>query len=132
MDNNNIRAHEKIARRSIEEERLARPVPYLSKFQKKVLKGVEAGIYDVEGGAKYKTPEASALNSLSALGLVSLRTTKEGVGGCLTEKGYLLLYENPALRFPVTDNTRWIVTTVLSGLAIVISIISLVAALLLQ
>lgn len=58
---------DKIARRALEDERLARPVTYLTKFQKTVLKDVAVDIYDSDG-VPHQSPEAGALESLSSLG----------------------------------------------------------------
>ena len=84
---------ERIAKRSLEEERKARPVTYLSRFQKEVLKKAEKGLYE-DDGVSHESPEAAALSLLSSLGLLHMISTKEGVGGFLTDKGRLLLYEN--------------------------------------
>lgn len=123
------RIHEKIATRSIEEERKARPVTYLSRFQKEVLKKAEKGLYN-DDGVSHESPEAAALSLLSSLGLLHLISTKNGVGGFLTEKGRLLLYENPKLKFPIEENTRWVVSTTISALAIMIALGSLIVAIL--
>ena len=123
------RVHEKIDKRSIEEERKARPVTYLSRFQKEVLKKAEKGLYN-DDGVSHESPEAAALSLLSSLGLLHLISTKNGVGGFLTEKGRLLLYENPKLKFPIEENTRWVVSTTISALAIMIALGSLIVAIL--
>ena len=118
---------DKIARRALEDERLARPVTYLTKFQKTVLKDVAVDIYDSDG-VPHQSPEAGALESLSSLGLVSLRSTKEGIGGQLTEKGRLLLHENPKLRFSPPEGKRWKITTTIAIVALVIALGSLIVA----
>lgn len=120
---------ERIAKRSLEEERKARPVTYLSWFQKEVLKKAEKGLYE-DDGVSHESPEAAALSLLSSLGLLHMISTKEGVGGFLTDKGRLLLYENPKLKFPVEENTRWVVSTTISALAIMIALGSLIVAIL--
>lgn len=127
---------ERIAKCSLEEERKARPVTYLSRLQKEVLKKAEKGLYKAEkglykdDGVSHESPEAAALSLLSSLGLLHMISTKEGVGGFLTDKGRLLLYENPKLKFPVEENTRWIVSTTISALAIMIALGSLIVAIL--
>ena len=120
---------ERIAKRSLEEERKARPVTYLSRFQKEVLKKAEKGLYK-DDGVSHESPEAAALSLLSSLGLLHMISTKEGVGGFLTDKGRLLLYENQKLKFPVEENTRWVVSTTISALAIMIALGSLIVAIL--
>lgn len=120
---------ERIAKRSLEEERKARPVTYLSRFQKEVLKKAEKGLYK-DDGVSHESPEAAALSLLSSLGLLHMISTKEGVGGFLTDKGRLLLYENPKLKFPVEENTRGVVSTTISALAIMIALGSLIVAIL--
>ena len=120
---------ERIAKRSLEEERKARPVTYLSRFQKEVLKKAEKGLYK-DDGVSHESPEAAALSLLSSLGLLHMISTKEGVSGFLTDKGRLLLYENPQLKFPVEENTRWVVSTTISALAIMIALGSLIVAIL--
>lgn len=120
---------ERIAKRSLEEERKARPVTYLSRFQKEVLKKAEKELYK-DDGVSHESPEAAALSLLSSLGLLHMISTKEGVGGFLTDKGRLLLYENPILKFPVEENTRWVVSTTISALAIMIALGSLIVAIL--
>lgn len=120
---------ERIAKRSLEEERKARPVTYLSRFQKEVLKKAEKGLYE-DDGVSHESPEAVALSLLSSLGLLHMISTKEGVGGFLTDKGRLLLYENQKLKFPVEENTRWVVSTTISALAIMIALGSLIVAIL--
>lgn len=120
---------ERIAKRSLEEERKARPVTYLSRFQKEVLKKAEKGLYK-DDGVSHESPEAAALSLLSSLGLLHMISTKEGVGGFLTDKGRLLLYENQKLKFPVEENTRWVVSTTISTLAIMIALGSLIVAIL--
>lgn len=111
---------ERIAKRSLEEERKARPVTYLSRFQKEVLKKAEKGLYK-DDGVGHESPEAAALSLLSSLGLLHMISTKEGVSGFLTDKGRLLLYENPKLRFPIPESTRWIITTTISVLALIVA-----------
>lgn len=120
---------ERIAKRSLEEERKARPVTYLSRFQKEVLKKAEKGLYK-DDGVSHESPEAAALSLLSSLGLLHMISTKEGVSGFLTDKGRLLLYENPQLKFPVEENTHWVVSTTISALAIMIALGSLIVAIL--
>ena len=120
---------ERIAKSSLEEERKARPVTYLSRFQKEVLKKAEKGLYK-DDGVSHESPEAAALSLLSSLGLLHMICTKEGVGGFLTDKGRLLLYENPKLKFPVEENPRWVVSTTISALAIMIALGSLIVAIL--
>lgn len=120
---------ERIAKRSLEEERKARPVTYLSRFQKEVLKKAEKELYK-DDGVSHESPEAAALSLLSSLGLLHMISTKEGVGGFLTDKGRLLLYENQKLKFPVEENTRWVVSTTISALAIMIALGSLIVAIL--
>lgn len=120
------RTQERIARQRIEEERLARQVLYLPKFEKKILKGVQKELY--KEGVRQDTAEAAALESLSALGLVRLCLTKAGVSAELTKKGKLLFHENPKLRFPIPENTRWVVTTIISGFAALVAIGSLIIA----
>lgn len=120
---------ERIAKRSLEEERKARPVTYLSRFQKEVLKKAEKGLYK-DDGVSHESQEAAALSLLSSLGLLHMISTKEGVGGFLTDKGRLLLYENPKLKFPVEENTSWVVSTTISALAIMIALGSLIVAIL--
>lgn len=121
---------ERIAKCSLEEKRKARPVTYLSRLQKEVLKKAEKGLYK-DDGVSHESPEAAALSLLSSLGLLHMISTKEGVGGFLTDKGRLLLfYENPKLKFPVEENTRWIVSTTISALAIMIALGSLIVAIL--
>lgn len=120
---------ERIAKRSLEEERKARPVTYLSRFQKEVLKKAEKGLYK-DDGVSHESPEASVLSLLSSLGLLHMISTKEGVGGFLTDKGRLLLYESPKLKFPVEENTRLVVSTTISALAIMIALGSLIVAIL--
>lgn len=120
---------ERIAKCSLEEERKARPVTYLSRLQKEVLKKAEKGLYK-DDGVSHESPEAAALSLLSSLGLLHMISTKEGVGGFLTDKGRLLLYENQKLKFPVEENTRWVVSTTISALAIMIALGSLIVAIL--
>lgn len=93
---------------------------HLSRFQKEVLKKAGKGLYEDEG-VSHESPEAAALSLLSSLGLLHLICTKNGVGGFLTDKGRLLLYENPKLRFPIPENTRWIITTTISVLALIVA-----------
>ncbi|MGM9739835.1 MAG: hypothetical protein ACI3ZP_04450 [Candidatus Cryptobacteroides sp.] len=129
---NSNRSQERIARLSAEEDRRARRVTNLTRIEKKVFRDVAANLYEDSDGVSHNSIEAAALRSLESWGLVHLRSTKAGVGARITDKGRLLLYDNKKLRFPVPENTRWIITTILSCLAIVISIISLVTSLLLQ
>lgn len=93
------------------------------------MKKAEKGLYK-DDGVNHESPEAAALSLLSSLGLLHMISTKEGVGGFLTDKGRLLLYENPKLKFPVEENTRWVVSTTISALAIMIALGSLIVAIL--
>lgn len=127
MDQNR-HIQEKLVRKSIEEERLARPVTYLSEFQKKVLKDISVGSYDSENsdGVSHDSNEAAALETLAALGLVHLISTKAGVGGRLTSKGRLLLFENPKLQFAPSEGKRWYITTFISCLALLVAAFAMV------
>lgn len=87
---------------------------------------MSSGIYESTDGVEQNSIEAAALYTLEALGLVSLRATKARIGGRITEKGRrLLLHENPKLKFPISENTRWIITTIISVVALLTAIISL-------
>lgn len=117
------RTQERIARMRLEDERNNRPITNLSKLQKKVLRYVYSESYDNHNGIDQFSPEGVALTSLNDLGLVRLICTKDGLGAIPTPKGKLLLYENPKLRFPVSENVRWIITTVIAVAALVLGII---------
>ena len=121
-----IHAQKEIARRSIEEERRARPVVNLSNTEKRVLRQVDAANPDYSEGFGYRSIEGAALHTLEALGLVTLATCKEGIKARLTEKGRLLLYDNPKLKFPIEENTRWTVSTVIAAIALILSFCSLI------
>ena len=120
------RINENSARRAIEEERQARPVEYLSDIQKKVL--IEISKTEDSDYIVYKqgSPEASSLDSLSTLGLVKKLLGKGGVSGRLTDKGRLLLYNNPKLKFAPPEGARWIITTVISVLALIVATIAMI------
>lgn len=118
----------RIALKSIEEERLARPVTYLSKEQKNVLNKVAEGIYENSDGVPHESITAAALRTLETLGLVHLISTKDGIEAKLTDKGRLLLHENKKLNFPIPENTRWKITTAIAIAAIVIALGSLIIA----
>lgn len=113
----------RLAKKAIEEERRNRPVTYLSKFQKKILKEVENNASYLDDGVRYETIEAAALRSLSDLGLVRLFSSNNGVGASLTDKGKLLLYENSKLRFPIPEDLRWLITTTIAIVALILGII---------
>lgn len=120
---------DRIARRALEDEREARPVTYLSKLQKEVLRKTAQGVYEHSDGVDNNSPEAAALHSLQTLGLVSLRATKAGIGGWLTDKGRLLLHENPKLRF-ISEDQKWksmhrlqIITILITLLGVIVTVI---------
>lgn len=82
-------------------------VTYLSPLQKKALVKASNGEYEnPDQGVMYETPEGAALSSLGDLGLVKLIATKGGLGARITDKGRLLLYENPKLKF-ISDEQKW-------------------------
>jgi len=125
-----VRSQERLARQRIEEERLARPITHLSKLQKMVLIGVSKATPQEPFLVGPNSPEAAALESLAALGLVKLICTKACNSGLMLEKGRLLLHENPKLKFPASENTRWIVSTIISGVAVLIAIGSMIISIL--
>lgn len=121
-------ALERISRHQIEEERLIREVKYLTPIQKKTLLDINKGMYDNDDfeGFPYDSPTGIAIMSLEDLGLLQISLTKGGVGvRRLTTKGKLLLLENSKLRFPLPEFTRWVITTTIAGIALVISLIAL-------
>lgn len=122
---------EKIARRSIEEDRLARPVTYLSKTEKRVLKEVAEGAFEHSDGVEHSSIEAAALRSLESWGLVSLRATKGGISGILSDKGRLLLHENPKLKF-ISDEKKWKSMRRLQILAILTAAIGVITTIILN
>lgn len=116
-----IWTQERIARRALEENQQVRCVTYLNKLEKEVLLDVSKRTSKDSDGVGQDSIEAAALRSLQSLGLVSLRCNKAGIVGELTYKGQMLLHENPKLRFPVPENTRWIIATVISVLALLVA-----------
>jgi hypothetical protein len=128
MDKDQL-TQERLARQAIEEERNARKITYLSELQKKVLIDVSKGVYN-NNGIKHETPEASALESLAVLGLVKLVCTKDGDSGRITEKGMLLLHENPKLRF-ISNDQKWKTMLVLQILTIMITLAGVIVSIVL-
>ena len=101
-------------------------ITYLSDTEKRVLKETAAGLYEKSDGVAYDTIEAAALRSLESLGLVSLRATKAGLGAVISDNGRLLLYENPKLIFAPPEGKRWIITTFISVLALIVATVAMV------
>ena len=118
-----VHSQEQIAKRALEDVRMSRTVTHLSKFQKKVLSQVLEREDENFDGVEHRSNEAAALHYLEALGLVTLRSTKAGIWGALSDKGKLLLYENPKLVFPVPEYTRWIITTAIAVSSLVLGIV---------
>lgn len=81
------------------------------------------GIYENPDGVPHESITAAALRTLETLGLVYLLSTKSGIGARLTDKGRLLLHENRKLNFPIPENTRWIITTIIAVVALILGII---------
>lgn len=101
-------------------------ITYLSKTEKRVLKETAAGLYEKSDGVAYDTIEAAALQSLESLGLVSLRATKGGLGAVISDNGRLLLHENQNLRFAPPEGKRWVITTAISVVALIVATIAMI------
>lgn len=101
-------------------------ITYLSKTEKRVLKETAAGLYEKSDGVAYDTIEAAALRSLESLGLVSLRATKGGLGAVISDNGRLLLHENQNLRFAPPEGKRWVITTAISVVALIVATIAMI------
>lgn len=101
-------------------------ITYLSKTEKRVLKETAAGLYEKSDGVPYDTIEAAALRSLKSLGLVSLRATKGGLGAVISDNGRLLLHENQNLRFAPPEGKRWVITTAISVVALIVATIAMI------
>lgn len=101
-------------------------ITYLSKTEKRVLKETAAGLYEKSDGVPYDTIEAAALRSLESLGLVSLRATKGGLGAVISDNGRLLLHENQNLRFAPPEGKRWVITTAISVVALIVATIAMI------
>lgn len=101
-------------------------ITYLSKTEKRVLKETAAGLYEKSDGVPYDTIVAAALRSLESLGLVSLRATKGGLGAVISDNGRLLLHENQNLRFAPPEGKRWVITTAISVVALIVATIAMI------
>lgn len=100
----------------------------LNKFEKEALLRMANSKeeFSSENGPLNKEQMETVFTSLSDKGLVKLILTKGYTAGRLTEKGKMLLLENPRLRLDVPENKRWIISTAISVIALVVAAISLV------
>ena len=118
---------ERLARRAIDEERKARPVNYLSKSQKQLLKDVWKGKYSKGSiGIEANSDLDSVANSLMDLGLITLTISNARLYPHVTDKGRVLKLDNPRLQFAPPEGKRWVITTVISVLALVVAAIAMV------
>lgn len=113
---------ERLVRMQIDDQRMNREIKHLTKLQKKTFLEINKGKKQFEVVSS-DSSTGIILLSLQDLGLIQVSQVKGEMRVVrITTKGKLLLLENSRLRFPPQEFTRWVITTAIAVLALVISV----------
>jgi len=112
---------ERLVRMQIDDQRMNREIKHLTKLQKKTFLEISKGKKEFEV-VSADSSTGIILLSLQDLGLIQVSQVKGEMRTRITTKGKLLLLENSKLRFPPQEFTRWVITTAIAVLALVISV----------
>lgn len=99
-----------------------REIKQLTKLQKKTFLEISKGKDRFEG-VSTDSDTGIILLSLEDLGLIQVSQVKGEMRVIkINTKGKLLLLENPKLHFHLQEFGRWLVTTIIAGIALIISV----------
>ena len=122
MDTQERMLQERLVRMQIDDQRMNREIKHLTKLQKKTFLEINKGKKQFEVVSS-DSSTGIILLSLQDLGLIQISQVKGEMRViCITTKGKLLLLENPKLHFHLQEFGRWLVTTIIAGLALIISV----------
>jgi len=121
MDLQERMQQERLVRMQIDDQRMNREIKHLTKLQKKTFLEISKGKKEFEV-VSADSSTGIILLSLQDLGLIQVSQVKGEMRTRITTKGKLLLLENSKLRFPPQEFTRWVITTAIAVLALVISV----------
>ena len=122
MDTQERMLQERLVRMQIEDQRMNREGKQLTKLQKKTFLEISKGKDRFEC-VSADSDTGIILLSLEELGLIQVSQVKGEMRVIkITTKGKLLLLENPKLNFHLQEFGRWLVTTIIAGIALIISV----------